>query len=73
MKKLITFLIAIIFCVGCTTSSSTSLTHFNIIQSCEVPNGNLYKIEFDNHTYILYRGISKGGLLHDPDCQCKNK
>lgn len=25
------------------------------------------------HSYIIYKGYRKGGITHDPDCQCHKK
>lgn len=36
----------------------------------------LYKVEFENHTYIFLRNTMNSAgdkLLHDPSCKCKKK
>lgn len=33
----------------------------------------LMKAEYDGHSYIIYKGINKGGITHDPDCPCREK
>gem|GEM_PF-4520221 len=43
----------------------------------KMPNGRyLYKLTYEGHSYVFLRNSwSAAGdkLLHDPDCQCKNK
>ena len=29
--------------------------------------------EYNGHSYIIYKGYSKGGITHDPDCPCREK
>lgn len=29
--------------------------------------------EYKGHSYIIYKGIERGGITHDPDCQCREK
>lgn len=29
--------------------------------------------EYKGHSYIIYKGIERGGITHDPDCPCKKK
>ena len=33
----------------------------------------LMKAEYEGHSYIIYKGSQKGGIIHDPDCQHKEK
>lgn len=33
----------------------------------------LMKAEYDGHSYIIYKGLQKGGITHDPDCPCREK
>lgn len=33
----------------------------------------IMKAEYDGHSYIIYKGYRKGGITHDPDCQCHKK
>lgn len=74
MKKLIIFLITATFCVSCKTTYTTdNFLASNIISSIDLLDGNMYKVEFDNHTYILYIGHYRGGITHDPDCQCNKE
>lgn len=30
-------------------------------------------VEYNGHKYIIYKGIRKGGIIHDPDCPCHQK
>ncbi len=29
--------------------------------------------EYHGHSYIIYKGVEKGGITHDPDCPCHKK
>lgn len=29
--------------------------------------------EYKGHSYIIYKGIERGGITHDPDCTCSEK
>lgn len=29
--------------------------------------------EYNGHRFILYKGYRRGGITHDPDCQCREK
>ena len=29
--------------------------------------------EYKDHSYIIYKGIERGGITHDPDCPCREK
>ena len=33
----------------------------------------LMKAEYEGHSYIIYKGSQKGGIIHDPDCTCHKK
>jgi len=33
-------------------------------------NGNIYKVNYDGHTYIVLSEPRGAGILHDPDCGC---
>lgn len=34
---------------------------------------DLHTVEYNGHSYIIYQGRYKGGITHDPDCQCREK
>ena len=34
---------------------------------------SINKAEYNGHSYIIYKGYSKGGITHDPDCPCHEK
>ena len=36
-------------------------------------NDAIMKAEYEGHSYIIYKGYRKGGITHDPDCQCHKK
>lgn len=77
MKKLLIILIALVFCVGCTSENNQTYgdnQHTRIkIDDAVGDVGTIYKIEFQGHSYILWYGFHKGGLTHDPDCQCNKR
>ena len=29
--------------------------------------------EYKGHSYIIYKGVERGGITHDPDCSCREK
>ena len=29
--------------------------------------------EYKGHSHIIYKGIERGGITHDPDCPCREK
>ena len=29
--------------------------------------------EYKGHSYIIYKGVERGGITHDPDCLCREK
>lgn len=33
----------------------------------------LETVEYNGHRYIMYQGMNKGGITHDPDCPCREK
>lgn len=33
----------------------------------------IMKAEYEGHSYIIYKGNRKGGIIHDPDCPCHKK
>lgn len=52
-------------------------TKSSLNNEMKMPNGRyLYKLTYEGHSYVFLRNSwSAAGdkLLHDPDCQCKNK
>lgn len=48
-----------ILLVGCTTVGSHAAA-------------SLFKKNFQNHSYVIWEGFYRGGILHDPDCSCHN-
>ena len=31
---------------------------------------DLHTVDYHGHSYIIYQGHYKGGIVHDPDCKC---
>lgn len=78
MKKLLILLIAIIFCVSCCCKStpveSTPNQSVYVISRYQLEHYEfIYKVKIEGHTYILWKGHEKGGIIHDPDCQCNKE
>lgn len=69
MKKRITIILAI--CVltmtGCTHGEIGTNNRLNDFDDA------IMKAEYEGHSYIIYKGYYKGGLVHDPDCPCHKK
>lgn len=56
------------------TGIAVGLIFLSFIILVSKPNSSkLEKYELDNHSYVVYQGYRKGGLVHDPDCFCKEK
>ena len=32
---------------------------------------DLHTVDYHGHSYIIYQGRCKGGIVHDPDCKCE--
>lgn len=44
-----------------------------IIHEKDILN-DLYTVEYKGHSYIVFKsGVNKGGILHNPDCPCREK
>lgn len=51
-----------------------------IAQSCSsdpnlkrVEQGQMSKVHYQDHSYIVWSINCGGGLVHDPDCKCKGE
>lgn len=75
MKKLFIILIIAIFCVGCYCGyTAVEYQSAYVVSRYELEHYELiYKVKIEGHTYILWKGSQKGGIVHDPDCQCNKK
>lgn len=66
MKHLITILAAVL-CAVCLSGCEKR----NIKEAETLRYGNrLITAEYHGHRYIIYKGIERGGITHDPDCPC---
>lgn len=36
-------------------------------------DSQLTTVNYRGHSYILYTGYKQGGIVHDPDCPCREK
>ena len=59
--------IALTGCVGKAGKVDTDQSLLNDFEDAIVP------VEYNGHKYIIYKGIQKGGIIHDPDCPCHQK
>lgn len=58
--------------IGC--KEPTTNTSNNIKQEERTDSGS-YRVERDSykgHTYLIFNGWKKLGMVHDPDCVCGN-
>ena len=69
MKKRITIILAIciLTMTGCTHGEIDTNNRLNDFDDA------IMKAEYEGHSYIIYKGHRKGGLVHDPDCPCHKK
>lgn len=75
MKKFI-YLIFVIFCLVCVSCEESP--NVKSRQDMGGSIGNIIKIEFEGHTYLIrnYNGspyIGYGGMCHDENCKCKKQ
>lgn len=59
--------IALTGCVGKAGKVDTDPNLLNDFDDAIVP------VEYNGHKYIIYKGVRKGGIIHDPDCPCHQK
>ena len=61
----------ILICIAVSICGSS-----NSCSSCRDPNletaaqGKVSKIEYKDHTYVVWSINFGGGIVHDPDCKC---
>lgn len=72
MNKIKTLLLvlcatALTGCVGKAGKVDTDPNLLNDYDDAIVP------VEYNGHKYIIYKGVRKGGIIHDPDCPCHQK
>ena len=75
MKKFLILLIAVC-CYACsTTDVRTSTTHDIVPIKIYVSDAtkSVYTLEVEGHTYIVFSGTYKGGIIHAEHCPCKTK
>ena len=65
------FLAGIIgFATGC--DDDAVLQNGKVVYPAEKA-GNLFRVSFEGHTYIVRSDHYQGGICHDPDCPCMKK
>lgn len=74
--KTLTYLfivVALIIC-GCSNKPvAFTKDEKPIYSSLAMGVGQLYRIQFEGHVYLIRNAGNQGGICHDPDCVCKNK
>lgn len=74
MKKLILTLLALfaLTLMGCLEDSQMGKVGTDQQWLNEVDD-KIVTAEYRGHSYIIYKGVEKGGIVHDPDCPCQEK
>ena len=67
MKHLTTILAAVLILAAFVGAG------LNIYYAISNNQDYISKAEYRGHSYIIYKGVEKGGITHDPDCPCHNK
>ena len=74
MKKIFYFIVATCLMTACVASEEgKTFTIQSTNQYIYLKNYgafDLYKFTYENHDYILLKGIEQVALEHDPNCQC---
>lgn len=69
MKTLIFIIFIVLICFCAFKSAKQEKLHENISHN----RGKITTFEYRGHSYIAWSINSGGGLVHDPDCKCKEK
>lgn len=74
MKKLTLTLLSLLALTltGCLEDSQMGKVDTNQQWLNEVDD-KIVTAEYCGHSYIIYKGVEKGGITHDPDCPCREK
>lgn len=72
MNKIKTTLLALcaIALTGCVGKAGKVDTDPNLLNDVD---DAIVSVEYNGHKYIIYKGVRKGGIIHDPDCPCHQK
>ncbi|WP_305277851.1 hypothetical protein [uncultured Duncaniella sp.] len=73
MKHLTTILAAVLCAVcmsGCVEESQMGKADTDQRWLNEIDD-KIVTAEYRGHSYIIYKGVEKGGITHDPDCPCQ--
>lgn len=65
MKKLTLSILALLALTGCGEPTQK--------QNDEIYSRDLVTVNYKGHSYILYKAPKQGGIIHDPDCPCREK
>ena len=81
MKNILIFFV-LILCLGCSNvdkeKTNVDKEIYNIDSVTAVKSINLdvvnevYLVEIEDHQYIIFNGLHKGGIIHAEHCPCKN-
>ena len=69
MKKLTLTLLALL----ALTMAGCKKTEQGLESTSGLFYGEITTTEYNGHRYILYKGYNRGGIIHDPDCPCREK
>lgn len=74
MKKLTLTLLSLLALTltGCLEESQMGKVDTNQQWLSEIDD-KIVTAEYRGHSYIIYKGVEKGGITHDPDCPCREK
>lgn len=61
----------VIFCGLVLTLSYSSVSSDPNLKKVE--QGKASKITYNDHSYVVWNINLGGGIVHDPDCQCRSK
>lgn len=71
--KLLTTILAAVLCAvclsGCVEESQMGKVDASQRWLNEIDD-KIVTAEYRGHSYIVYKGPERGGILHDPDCPC---
>ena len=72
MRKLLYILTATFMVASCCTNSEQTVNRTKTSIRVDGSHYNVYKVNIENHTYIMVTGYYRMGLEHDPECPyCK--
>lgn len=68
---MIYFLPSIIFFLGILLVATSNKTHEKDVNLEKTTQGQMSKNTYQGHTYVVWSINFGGGIVHDPDCECR--